>query len=704
MDDVFTVVSFLKEMMLVTNGSSLTPMHIPWRESYKVQKTIIYPVIEKVSKQAKTVSEALYAAFNMYRRKNKFISSVLGEILAANANGEVLDVLLHLYASRSFSLTLHDAIHDGLIKRGVAFVPRLATYVEDMLEEEKQQEANDLLFVLSKIRSDVAFECLKRFYKDEDARRLLPDENFLEWFLNQGKGAEFLKNSAIVERIPEQAASTIKKLENGTYPSKDSLFSFPQVERKPSDIAHGLQAVWKKEDAKAMRACAECGKNTQSHLLPGGKVLCHECFKQGKAIPYFNRAISKRRDWIEQDFDEREMEIKLFQEIGEYYKNKQEFSKVLTLCQRLLEKYPHNSSLLTTYASLFQAMGDEKREKEVYETMKETSPYCPETYKHLGSFYRRQGNYTKAISYFTHALRLTVDQREAFASEIPRDEIKDTIHNLTTLIEERVHSLPPREPRKKGSIMETGLLPEEKKLFPKEKQPKKAIHKLSAKLLEIKKLEREHELDKKIQEARGAWQTAIKKLSQQENPYLPVLKQMVTTYPTKQVLNELDRVLKELEKVSYLDTYLLLLIAKLSTPQAIPIQYTFMDFERFGDWADRLKKSLSNQGTLCLQFLSIELKERRVPMKNLPTVWKIMTNINEEKSLKSFLKYVSQPIPPEVFQTEGWQDMLKELTKISDPIVGQIFEELQENFAWFKPAYNLVNRYYNDWKYADKRE
>lgn len=702
MQDVSTVVSFLKEMMLVTSGSFLIPTYTPWRERYKVRKTIIYSVIEKVSKQAKTVSAALYGAFNVYREKNEqFISSVLGEILATNANEEVLDRLLHLYASRSFSLDIYDAIHDGLIKRGAVVVPRMVTYIKDLLEEEKQQEANDLLSVLSKIRSEVAFDCLKRFYKDEQARRLLPNENLLKWFLNQGKGAEFLKNSAIMEKIPEQAASTIKKLENGTYPSKDSLFIRPKVERKSSDIAHGLQAVWKK-DAKAMRACAACGKNTKSHLLPGNKVLCHKCWRQGKAIPYFNQAISKRRDEIEQKIDEKEMEIKLFQKIGEFYKNKQEVSKALTLYQQFLEKYPHNFSLLTTYASLFRAMGNKKREKAVYETMKKISPYNPETYKYLGSFYRRQEQYTKAISHFTHALQLTIDQREAFTNDIPIAEMKDTINNLTTLIEERVHSLPQGRPRKKDSIIETGLLPEEKKLFPQENQPKKDIYKVSTKLLEIKKLEREYDLDKKLQKGGKKWQTTIKKLSEQENPYLPLLKQMVTTYPTKQVLNELDKVLKELEKTSYLDTYLLLLIAKLSTPQAIPIQYTFMDFDRFGDWADDLIKPLSNQGTLCLKFLSIELKEGRVPIKKLPVVWNIMTNIDEKKSLKPLLKYVSHPIRPEKLQKEDWQYLLEDLTTISDPSVGHIFETLQENLEWFKPAYNIVNNHYNDWKHTNQ--
>lgn len=699
MQNVSKIVSILKEIALFESDSDLVPQALDWKEGYKTRKKILKETLGELENIAEDSTEEIIATFNFCENSEDYDWSAifLAEMFSKYAKEDTLEKIFDLYLSGKISSHSVDAIHDGLVQRDSEIDTYLIDDIEKRIKWEEGEKINKLLQILSKIRSNEAFDALKKYLNESEVRGLLPEEDFLNYFLNQGKGIDVIQTSDLMEKTPKKAEKTIEKLENELFPTKEELLRLPNVEYEDKDISSILEGVWGYE-ATVMDSCEGCGKETKSHILPKGEVMCHSCWKDGKGRERIDHFLSMERKGIRETIEVEEAPKKIYQQITELSIESGELKEAKILYDKILEKFPEDFSLLSGYGELLHKMGDEK-EQDIYERMIQIRPYDTTGYQKLGKFYVERGAYEDAIAHFTRALELSMDAKTAFPEEVSLDTIAENVQALTEVVKTHFPDKCLGEEPTKG-IREKGLLNEEEQLFETEmKREVESLEKLTEKLKEMETLRRKLKLDEKREEER--LDEGVEALM--ERNLLHTLRQMVEQYPPEEVISQLDSVANKLEKEE-LEGYLIKLLSRLTIPRAIPVQYAFLDLERFGKWVEDLIHVLADHGEKAFKFLAIELQAGRVPLKTLPSVWNILTEINEQKALENLLLYIEKrKIKPTELTNFEWDFVLRDLVRFSDENVGNVYEKLKEKVQWSKPAREVVEQYYNQWKQRNEK-
>lgn len=684
--------SLLGKLLIFDSESKLIPGWEEWEENYQLRRKLAHQTMEKLINQVGNFPSGLIAAFKVCEEDEEFewANIFLAETIVKVSQGIELQKVLEEFASTKVSSHAFDAIHDGLLKRGSEITPLLEKKVKKTINKGKGVQTHNLLSVLSKIRSDESFNFLKKLLDDEKARKILPDGDFLSYFLNQGKGVEIIKNSNLIESNPNKAKEIMKKIENGSYPTEKKLYQLPKIEIEQKNNPSILKEVWGYE-ATFMGDCVSCNKETKSHILPRGEVMCHTCWKEGKAEQIIEEDIKIEENNIREEIDDKEILKRLFIQLGEIKWEIQPLEEARTFYDTLLEKYPEKGVFIR-YGELLHNAGETQYEEELYTRMTQIHPHDPTGYQQLGMLLNKKGAHEKAVPHLTRAINILVKKQDTFPGSNSWASISETVEAL----HEATCKTYPKQGKKEEKVqdfLESGLLDAQKEIFKSETKGDTPIRKLIEKLLEMKSLKRKIRLDKAIE--RENWTQGGNRL--QEANFLSTLEELVSQYTLEKVLKHLYQIFNKL-KTDDLHPFLLELLSRVDNPRAIPIQTYFLDKSNDQQYHSLLTALKKHEGTT-RKFLKIELQNGRLPQNLLSSAWDLLREIDQETAINALSEYTkTQSIKPYLLKEYDWSYILDTLSNTSNDLVKEIYEDLLDQVKWDDEAYSLVQSKYENWK------
>ncbi|NIQ05982.1 MAG: tetratricopeptide repeat protein [Candidatus Korarchaeota archaeon] len=520
---------------------------------------------------------------------------------------------------------------------------------------------------------------------------ILAEEDFLRYFLNQGRGADILQKSVLMEIQPERTKETIQQLESNSYPSEEELFKLPKVKHENTSNVAIIKNEWGYE-AATMDDCIGCGKETKSHLLPKGHVMCHTCWEEGRASDFIEESITERMQEVNSQVRDEDIEKELYKNLAEVNMDLGYIQETEDIYETLLEKYPE-PTFFTRYGEILHTLGNAEQEEELYNKMIAKWPYHATGYQKLATLLREKGKYEAAIYNLTRALDIQVNNNLAYPEDGSLHQLEENIAALTACVEKTYPKVRPKKEEK--SLKEEGLLPEEEEFLKEEVKEKTPIKELQEKLLAIKTMRRKLRMDERLEELR--LEEIIDSLK--EKNFLATLETMVKQHPPNVVITHLESILQELEE-GKLDYILLELLTRLDTDRVIPLQYYFMDATRFSEMDQILFNALADRGDVTYNFLKAELRAGRVPKEKIGYVWDILREESEEEAVNAFLEYIEEKdIKPYDLNRPYWDYLLEVLLpEGSFEGVSRIYEKLMKKVKWHDAAHNYVEQCFNRWK------
>lgn len=687
------IITSLEEFHLFESDSTLIPEHITdWKENYQTRRKLVQNTLETI--EGLEASQEILATFRYCKDREKFkwTKLFLAEIIAKEADENLLNELLNFYIpnEKGKRPSVTDIIHDTILKREDLPLSPFIQKVKENLAAGNGDNAHKLLLLLSKIRTNEVFAFLSELVEEEQASKILRPEDFLTYFLNQGRGGTLLKDSEIASILPEKTKEVIHKLENGNIPKKEEYYHLPTIKTEDKTTQDILKELWGFE-ATIMDDCISCGKETKSHMLPEGEVICHTCWEKGEANKIINQRIVEEKEAINTDWNSKRMKETILKEFIKVSRDLNQIEKNAGLFNTVIEKYPEKE-IFTQYGEVLHDLGKQKKELELYKKMIETHPNEPQGYQKLGNLQKNEGNFNESITNLTLALDIFIKNKRTYPEHTSWETIKDSIGSLKQGMKE-LYPETFLEKKTSSTLQEKGLLQEEQSLFPIDVEQETSLGEFYDKLREIKLLKRRLHLSELLKE--NQFKEGIASLKDKQ--YLSTLENMIKQHPIEKVIQSLDKVQAELKEVE-IDPFLVKLLTQVETERAIPVQYHFLTHYRKGEELQSLFTALSEKKETTKKFLGMELRAGRVPIEILSDVWDILKGINEGYAIESLIQYVEKRnIPPYELKKGGWEPLLETLSETSHQKVEDLYKRLIEKVRGHEGARKLVQEHYEDW-------
>lgn len=687
------IVTSLEAFHLFESDSIFLPEHITdWKETYRIKRKLVQNPLEKLEKL--DASQEILATFRYCKNQEtyRWTTLFLAEVIAKETDEAILTEFLRFYGSEGTEdpPSVTDVIHDTFLKREDLPLSPFIQKVNESLDSGAADEAHKILLLLSKIRTDEVFTFLSSLLDKERALESLRAEDFLTYFSNQGRGADLLKNSEIAKTLPEKTKEIVNKLDNENVPQKEEYYQLPTIQPEDKTTQDFLKEVWGFE-ATIMDDCISCGKETKSHMLPEGEVICHTCWEKGAANEIIKQRIEEERETVKRGWNSRKIKEGILKEFVNVSQHLNYIEPNEELFHAILDTYPEKKIFLQ-YGESLHELENLKKERELYKKMIEKHPYEPEGYQKLGQLQQKEGDLNEAIPLVAHALELSIKNKRTYPEHTPWKRIEEGIDSLRHVMEARY----PEtfiEQKTTSTLQEKWLLEEERALFPPAKKQESSLEKFQEKLRRIKSLKRKLQLGELLKENRLNEGIAALK----DKNYLTTLENMISQHPIEEVLPSLEKIRGELEEAG-IDPFLVQLLADVDTERVVPIQYYFLTYYRTGEELETLFTALSKRKDIAEKFLGLEFSAGRVPIEIISDVWEILKGINEEFAVQSLREYVEKRnIPPYELNKGGWEPLLEALSDTTHQKVEEIFKLLIEKVRGNEGAHKLVQEYHEDW-------